>query len=77
MIAGCWVVDEANLVHSVHCPAKGTEFTPYVSKAPYLGLPGDAQIMHEWLAQPDTRDGRAGPAMLRPCTLCLPLAEEA
>lgn len=77
MIAGCWVIDGENLVHSVHCPAKGTEFTPYVSKVPYSGLAGDSRIMHEWLVQPDYRDGRTGPAAVRPCTLCLPLAEEA
>lgn len=73
---GCWVIDEANVVHSVHCPAKGTEFLPYVSKAPHLGRPGDAQAMHEWLARPDISSGRAGPHTLRACVICVPTGEE-
>lgn len=73
---GCWVIDEQQIVHSVHCPAKGTEFTPYLSKALYLGRPGDAQAMHAWLAQPDVSAGHSGPNMLRACTICVPTGEE-
>lgn len=73
---GCWVIDAQNVVHTVHCPAKGADFTPYLSKAPYLGMAGDAQGMHAWLARPDVSSGHAGMHGLRACVICVPGGEE-
>lgn len=56
------MVDAEHLVHAGHCTAVGEKPVPYTT---------GTKDMHAWLARPDLRDSHAGPAVIRPCPLCI------
>jgi hypothetical protein len=66
-----WVIDDQHTVHALFC-AEVTD-----GSLEYVTWPTTPEAMHEWLSKPDSQGGlimskHGGPALVKPCALCLP-----